>query len=53
MENNDQTTRSKTIRSFMQEIKQAFTDWVKQLPLIKRDIPEEPEGGDQEEKSAD
>jgi hypothetical protein len=34
MKNNDQTTQSKTDRSFAQDMQQAFADWVKKLPFI-------------------
>jgi len=53
MRKHDQTTKSKRIRSFMQEMQHAFADWVKQLPFIKSESAREPERGDQEEKSAD
>jgi hypothetical protein len=42
MKNNDQATQSKGSRSFTQEMQQAFVDWVKKLPFIKRDIVNEP-----------
>ena len=52
MKNNDQTTQSKRSPSFTQEMQQAFVDWVKKLPFIKRDFPKEPEREDLEEESA-
>jgi hypothetical protein len=43
MKNNDQTTKAKASRSFGQEMQQAFTDWVRKLPFLKRNVPEDPD----------
>jgi hypothetical protein len=53
MKNDDQTTHSKRSRSFTQEMQQAFVDWMKKLPFIKRDVLRDPERKDLEEESAD
>ena len=43
MKDNDQTTKGKASRSFAQEMQQAITDWVRKLPFLKRNIPEDPD----------
>lgn len=43
MKNNDQTTQDRAGRSFAQEMQQAFADWVRKLPFMKRNIPEDPD----------
>jgi hypothetical protein len=53
MKNNDQTTQSKTDRSFAQDMQQAFADWVKKLPFIKKGIPKDAGPEILEEGSAD
>lgn len=53
MKNNAQITQNKTSRSFTQEMQQAFVDWVKKLPFIKRDILKDPKREDLEKESGD
>jgi len=42
MKNDDLKTQSKRLRSFTQEMQQAFVDWVRKLPFIKSDTPKDP-----------
>jgi hypothetical protein len=53
MKNNDQKVQSKGNRSFPQEMRQAFVEWVKELPFIKRDDPKDPGREHLEETPAD
>jgi len=41
MINADRTTQSKASRSFAQEMQQAFAEWVRKLPFMKRTIHED------------
>jgi len=42
MNNADRTTQSKASRSFAQEMQQAFAEWVRKLPFMKRTMREDP-----------
>jgi|WetSurSiteA1Bulk_404760.scaffolds.fasta_scaffold138694_2 hypothetical protein len=53
MKNDEQTTQSKSDRSFTQEMQQAFVDWVKKLPFIKQDVQKGPGRDVPEDRSAD
>jgi len=47
-----QATQRKESRSFTQEMRQTFADWVNKLPFIKKDAPDPPEGEDLEDESS-
>lgn len=53
MKDTDQTTRRKGSSFFPQEMQQAFADWVKKLPFMKRNTRKDAEQGHEMEKSAD
>ena len=52
MKNVDQTTQSTQGRSFTEDMRQAFIEWVKKLPFIKTDVPKVPQRDNLEDKSA-
>ena len=51
--NNDQRKQSNRRWSFTQEMHQAFLDWVKKLPFIKRDLPDDADRAGVEDASGD
>jgi hypothetical protein len=40
MKGNEQAAQGKASRSFAQEMQQAVADWVRKLPFLKRNVPE-------------
>jgi len=53
MEDNRQTTHGTASRSFAQEMQQAFAEWVRKLPFMKKNIPADPDLERQGEVPAD
>ena len=53
MKNSGQTAKSNRSRSFTQEMQQAFVDWVKKLPFIKKDLLRNPAREEGDAKSAE
>ena len=52
MQYNDRTEQSNRSRSLPQEMQQAYVDWVKDLPLVTKDVPEDPDRKHPEDVSA-
>jgi hypothetical protein len=52
MMNNDQRPQSESIRLSTQEMRQAFSEWMENLPILKRVTPEDPEWEGPDEGSA-
>ena len=53
MKGTDRTTQRKGSWFFPEEMQQAFADWVKKLPFMKRNTRKDAEQGGEMEKSAD
>jgi len=53
MKKHAQATQGKEIRSISQEMDQAFAEWVKKLPFIKKELPKAPDREDPDHKSSE